>query len=56
MKSWKTTVLGFIGAIATALIPLLQTGSVDTQTLATSVAIAALGVLSKDFDVTGGSK
>jgi hypothetical protein len=53
MMSWKTTLVGCVGAALNALLPLLKTGSVDAQTLITSVAMALLGYLAKDFNVTG---
>lgn len=52
-KSWMTTVAGLVGAIANVLVDLLQHGTVDTKTITTSIAIAILGVLSKDFNVSG---
>ena len=53
MKSWKTTLVGCLGAALNALIPLLKTGSIDAQTLIMSAVIAIMGVLAKDFDVSG---
>ena len=53
MKSWKTTLVGCLGAALNAALPLLKTGSIDAQTLITSVAMALLGYLAKDFNVTG---
>lgn len=52
MRNWKTTVIGVIGAIANALVTLLQTGTIDAKTAIISCAIAALGVVSKDFNVS----
>jgi hypothetical protein len=53
MKSWKTTVIGLVGAIATTLVPLYQNGTVDLQTLISSIAIAVLGFFAKDWNATG---
>lgn len=55
MKNWKTTLVG--AAIAGALVTLtaLQTGSVDLRTALIAGGIALLGVVSKDFNVTGGT-
>jgi len=53
MKSWKTTIAGLIGAVATALYPLLIQGKLDPQALITAAIIAILGVLAKDFNVSG---
>lgn len=52
-RNWMTTTVGLIGAVANAMIPLLQNGTVDLQTLLISAIMAALGVLSKDFNITG---
>lgn len=51
--SWITTVVGCVGAVATALVPLFQTGQVDLQTLVSAAAIALLGWFSKDWNATG---
>jgi hypothetical protein len=54
MRSWKTTLVGCVGAVANALFPLLSTGSVPTETLIMSAVMALLGFVAKDFNVTGG--
>ena len=56
MKNWMTTVVGVVGAIAQVAYSMLATGVVDTKTWITACVTAALGVLAKDFNVTGGSK
>ena len=56
MKNWKTTLTGIIGACATWLITYLSTGTVDVKTLTIGLVLVVLGVLSKDFDVTGGNR
>jgi hypothetical protein len=48
MTNWKTTVAGLIAAIALALAN--YTGRNDWQGYVGVAAIAALGVLSKDFN------
>jgi hypothetical protein len=53
MRSWKTTITGIIGAVATALYPLLTTGKLDPQALITAAIIAVVGVLAKDYNVSG---
>lgn len=53
MKSWKTMIVGCAGAAINALIPIIETGTIDPQTLITSITLAVLGVLAKDFDVSG---
>lgn len=52
-KSWLTTVIGILAAALNAIVPLLQNGTVDLQTLVMSAAIAALGVVSKSYNVSG---
>lgn len=56
MKNWKTTLAGFIGAIAIALQSVFATGVVDGKTAVTAAVVAGLGFLAKDFNVTGGTK
>lgn len=51
--SWITTVIGCVGAVATALVPLFKTGDVDLQTLVSAAAFALLGWFSKDWNVSG---
>lgn len=56
MKNWKTTLTGIIGAIAVALIPILQNVKYEPKDLVIPVVIAVLGVLAKDYDTTGAGK
>ncbi len=53
MKNWKTTLLGLAGALATALIPVIQGKGFEPEPLATAGAIALLGFFAKDYDTTG---
>ena len=55
MKNWKTTIVGVIGAMLNAAITLYQTGTIDAKTVIISAALAGLGFLAKDLNVTGGS-
>ena len=55
-NSWITTLIGCIGAVANAVLPLLKTGTVDANTLITSVVMALLGIFAKDYNVTGTGK
>jgi hypothetical protein len=48
-----TTVIGLVAAIANAILPLVQSGSVDATTLLQSAIYAALGWAAKDFNVSG---
>ena len=50
MKSWKTTI---VGAALAALVAIQTASLADWKTWLLPALIAALGVLSKDFDVTG---
>ncbi len=52
MKSWKTTLVGLIGAIAIAIQPYLETGAFDSKALISAAVVAAFGVLTKDFNVS----
>jgi hypothetical protein len=53
MKNWKTTLLGLAGAVATALIPVIQGKGFEAESLAVAAALALLGFVSKDYDTTG---
>lgn len=50
MKDWKTTVVGCCIGALTAVLELVQTGTVDSKTLIIVGGLAALGVLSKDAE------
>jgi len=56
-KSWRTTVLGCIGAVIMAAVPFLQQDSFeiskDWKYLAAAVLIALYGAVSKDAQVSG---
>lgn len=56
VRNWKTTLAGCIAAIAFAVQELLVSGRITTEGVIMAAAIAALGVLAKDFDVTGGGQ
>jgi|WetSurSiteA1Bulk_404760.scaffolds.fasta_scaffold99507_2 hypothetical protein len=55
MKNWKTTLVGAVLGAALVVVNLIQAGTVDTKTLITAGAVALIGLLAKDFNVTGGS-
>jgi hypothetical protein len=55
MKNWKTTLTGVLGAILYAIFPLFQGGQVAPKDLIIAAAVAGIGALSKDFNVTGGT-
>lgn len=48
MRSWKSTLIGFIAAALN-----LIAGGVNWKTAIMSAAIAALGAVTKDYNVTG---
>jgi hypothetical protein len=55
MKNWKTTLVGVLGAIFYAIFPLFQGGPISGKDLIIAGAVAGIGALSKDFNVTGGT-
>jgi len=56
MRNWKTTLVGAIAGGLVAIQPLLATGTLDIRALITGFALAALGVVAKDFNVSGEGK
>lgn len=56
MTNWKTTIAGIAAGAGIVVLNLIQSGTTDFKTLAMAFGIAALGLLSKDKDVTGGSR
>ncbi len=55
MKNWRTTITGLLSAAGLVVVNLIQTGTVDPKTLAIAAALAILGALAKDAQVTGGT-
>lgn len=56
MKSWKTTLVGAIGAALTVALPMIGGGPIAWSTVGTAAAIAALGYFAKDAGITGAEK
>ena len=56
MINFKTTIIGIIGAIVVAVLPLLQGATLDWKNIATAAVLAGLGWFSKDHDVSGGAR
>ena len=61
MKNWKTTVAGIAVGSLVLIVKMIQAHMaggppITVETLVLSVGIATLGVLSKDYDVTGGER
>jgi hypothetical protein len=59
MKNWKTTAAGIVGALITWL-PQVQGAlangeKINWSVMAIGLAILILGVLAKDWNVTGGA-
>lgn len=51
--NWKTTVIGVVGAIIYAVLPLVQGGQIVIKDIVIAAVVAAIGYFSKDKDVTG---
>lgn len=60
MKNWKTTLAGILGAVCMMVGPRLAGDKtappITSGNLIPAIAIAAVGILSKDKDVTGGTR
>ena len=56
-RSWRTTLIGILGAITMASVPFLQQDSFDItkdwKYMVAAVLIAVYGVVSKDAKVSG---
>lgn len=48
LASWKTTLVGILGAAATAAVSAYQYGSISKEALIQAAIIGALGFLAKD--------
>lgn len=55
MKNWKTTLAGIGGALVIGTASMIQSGQIGAKDWAMMAVSAILGVLSKDFNVTGGA-
>ena len=51
--NYQTMLAGIIGAVATALIPLIQGNGLSMRDIGVSVTLAILGYFAKDKNVTG---
>lgn len=56
MKNWKTTLAGMLGAGAVIALPWFQGGHISNRDIVLAFVLGAMGYLSKDHDVTGGSR
>jgi hypothetical protein len=55
MKNWKTTLIGFGGAVAMGGGQLLSSGSLDWKAYIQMAFMALIGTFAKDLNVSGGS-
>lgn len=53
MKSWRTTLAGLLGAIATVLLPMITGGGIAPKDLIIAGTVAGIGYLAKDSGVSG---
>jgi hypothetical protein len=51
--SWKTTITGLVSAIAINLYPIIEGEGFNADKILIGVALAVLGYLAKDFNVSG---
>lgn len=51
--NWKTTLIGCIGAIVYAVLPLVQGGNIVVKDIVIAAVVAAVSFMAKDFDTTG---
>lgn len=56
MKNWKTSLAGAIAGGLTVIAPMLEGSDVTLTSILSGFAIAVLGYLSKDFNVSGKAK
>jgi len=56
MKNWKTTLIGAIGAVASVVLPLVQSGAVTVKDGVIAGVMALLGFFAKDAGVSGVKK
>lgn len=55
MKSWKTTLIGILTGVATLALDMYQTGTFSLRAFLIAAGMAALGIVAKDNNVTGGT-
>lgn len=60
MKNWKTSLVGVIGGLIVMLPTIIKAattpdGKVNWAQVATGAALAMVGMLAKDHNVTGGT-
>ena len=53
MKSWRRTIAGLLGAIVSVILPMVTGGTVAPKDLIIAGAVAGIGFLAKDSNVTG---
>ncbi len=55
MKNWKTTIASVVIAGLYSFLTSLQAGGMTLKDAALAAGIVVLGLLMKDYDVTGGT-
>ena len=55
MKNWKTTIVGALAGAGIVALELIKNGSTDIKTVVVGFALADLGAVAKDNNVTGGT-
>lgn len=55
MNSWKTTVAGFVTAVATIFAEYLTKGTIDPAQVTNSLGLIVAFLLAKDHNVSGAS-
>jgi len=55
-KSWQTTLAGCLLAVGNLALTMVQSGTVNPKELLVSAGFAVLGILMKDWNVTGGTR
>ena len=56
MKNWKTTLTGWLSAAALVALEYFTQHHVSAATVTTGLALAGVGTMAKDSDVTGGTR
>ena len=51
--SWRTTLTGYLGAIALGVLPVIETGTFELRDLVLPAVVALLSRVAKDAGVTG---
>jgi hypothetical protein len=55
-KSWLTTLVGLVGAVARLITAYLDKGVIDSSDITAALTYIAMGASAKAFNVSGGKK